>query len=251
MHHQLRPEAYGEALSEVYDRMYPSFDTPQTVDFIAALLEPGARVVEFGAGTGRVAIPLAGKGFSVHAVEVSQPMLDKLHERDPEGTVKTVRADFAEHVIDGNFDLCYVVCNTLFMLPDPEQQIEGLRRAGEHLTDGGTLLVEVYDPSYFHQLVKPEFQVRNLASDQVMLDTISVDPVRQLLAQVHTTIKAGSVSTFTELSRYAWPSELDLMARVAGFEKIERHGDWERSPFVPGSHRHITRYRKSSADPRR
>jgi SAM-dependent methyltransferase len=247
VYYQVRPEAYGTALSEVYDRMYPSMETPQTVDFIASLLDPDARVVEFGAGTGRIAIPLAEKGFAVHGVEVSQAMLDKLHERDADGTVTTVRADFAEHVIDGNFDLCYVVCNTLFMLPDPEQQIEALRKAGAHLKDGGMLLVEVYDPTYFHQLTKPEFQVRNLASDQVMIDTISVDPVSQVLAQVHTTIKAGSVSTFTEISRYAWPSELDLMARVAGFEKVERHGDWERSPFVQGAHRHITLYRKSAA----
>ncbi|WP_116048492.1 class I SAM-dependent methyltransferase [Amycolatopsis palatopharyngis] len=247
MRYQVKPEAYGEALSEVYDRMYPSMETPQTVDFIVSLLDPGARVVEFGAGTGRIAIPLAGKGFDVHAVEVSQPMLDKLREHDPLGAVTAVRADFAEHVIDGDFDLCYIVCNTLFMLPDPEQQIEALRRAGAHLRPGGTLLVEVYDPTYFHQLAKPEFQVRNLASDQVMIDTISVDPVNQVLAQVHTTIKAGSVSTFTEISRYAWPSELDLMARIAGFEMVERHGDWERSPFVSGSHRHITLYRKSAA----
>lgn len=242
----MNPEAYGEALSEVYDKMYPTHETAQTVDYIAAGLQPGARVVEFGAGNGRVAIPLAQRGFSVHAVEVSQPMLDKLHERDPEGAVKSVRADFSEHVVDGNFDHCYVVCNTLFMLPEPEQQIEALRRAGEHLVDGGTLLVEVYDPTYFHQLTKPEFQARHLATDQLMIDTISVDQVNQVLIQLHTLIQPGSVSTFTEVSRYAWPPELDLMARVAGFEKVERHGGWDRSPFAPGSHRHITLYRKTS-----
>jgi len=240
----VNPEAYGDALSEVYDQMYPTMETPQTVDFIASLLEPGARVVELGAGTGRVAIPLAGKGFEVHAVEVSPQMLEKLHARDPENTVKTVRADFSQLELDGKFDHCYIVCNTLFMLTDPEQQIETMRRVGEYMPAGATLLVEVYDPTYFHQLTKPEFQVRHLAADQVMIDTISVDPPNQILAEIHTLIRGGSVSTFTELSRYAWPSELDMMARLAGFAKVERHGGWDRSPFVTGSHRHITVYRK-------
>ncbi|OZM72633.1 SAM-dependent methyltransferase [Amycolatopsis antarctica] len=241
---QVNPEAYGDALSEVYDQMYPTMETPATVDFIASLVEPGARVIELGAGTGRVAIPLADKGFDVHAVEVSPLMLEKLHERDPEKKVTTIRADFTKLDLEGTFDHCYVVCNTLFMLVDPEQQIETMRKVGEYLPSGATLLVEVYDPTYFHGLTKPEFQVRHLAVDRLMVDTISVDPPNQILAEIHTTIGGGEVSTFTELSRYAWPSELDMMARIAGYEKVDRFGGWDRSPFVVGSHRHITVYRK-------
>ncbi|MFF5986750.1 class I SAM-dependent methyltransferase [Prauserella flavalba] len=245
MPYRVRPEAYGEALADVYDQMYPDTETPATVEFLASLVEPGARVVELGAGTGRLAVPLAAKGLSVHAVEVSGQMLEKLRERDPQGTVKTVRADFTEHVVDGNFDLCYIVCNTLFMVPDPERQIETLRRAGEHLAPGGTLVVEVYDPAPFHQLTRPELQIRHLAADRVMFDTISVDQANQVLMEIHTVIGGGSVSTYAEVSRYAWPSELDLMARLAGLTTVDRFGDWERGPFTPGSQRHVTLYRRA------
>lgn len=244
MSQTLRPEAYGEALSEVYDAMYPPGEAADIVAFIASLTKPGARVVEFGVGTGRVAIPAARQGFEVHGIEVSEAMLRKLRERDPDGSVSTVLADFSEHVVDDKFDLCYVVCNTLFMLPDPERQLRALIRAREHLVDGGTLLVEVYEPSRFHRLEQPLLQARHLAADKLMIDTVTVDRVNQVMIQIHTLIQPGAVSTYTELSRYAWPRELDLMARLAGLEPVGRWGDWHRGPFDAGSYRHISVYRR-------
>lgn len=245
MPYRVRPEAYGEALSEVYDRMYGEIDTPAAVDFLLALAGAGGRVVELGAGTGRLAVPLAEKGLRVQAVEVSEHMLAKLRERDPGGLVDTVRADFTEHVPGEDVDLCFIACNTLFMVPERERQIETLRKAGEVLGPDGTLVVEVYDPSEFHQLTKPELQARHLAPDELMLDTVTVDRVNQVLVEIHTLIRGGSVSTYTELSRYAWPSELDLMARLAGLSIVDRFADWTRSPFTPAAHRHITLYRKA------
>ncbi|WP_019806228.1 class I SAM-dependent methyltransferase [Saccharomonospora halophila] len=246
MSYRVRPEAYGEAFAEVYDQMYPDHETPATLDFLASLVEPGARVLELGAGTGRLAVPLADRGLRVHAVDASERMLQRLRARDRNGAVVTVCGDFTDDVVDGEFDLCWVVCNTLFMVPDVEQQIAALRAAGTHLAPGGTLVVEVYDPTFFHQLAKPELQARHLAPDKVMLDTISVDPAEQILTEIHTVIGAGTVSTYVEVSRYAWPAELDLMARLAGLERVERFADWERAPFTAGAHRHVTLYRKAA-----
>jgi len=238
--------AYGDALADVYDFMYPHDETADTVAFLGGLLPEGGRVVEFGPGTGRVALPLAQEGFSVHGIEASARMIEKLRERDPQSTVKAVQADFSEHLIDGNFDLCYVVCNTLFMILDAEQQIATLRNAAAHLVPGGHVVVEAAEPSYFHQLTKPTLQTRHLAADKLMLDTIMVDSVNQMLYEVHAVIGSGSVSTFTEASRYAWPNELDLMARLAGLTKVDRFADWDRSPLRPGAERYITVYRKAA-----
>lgn len=244
MSYQVRPQDYGDALSEIYDHMYLTEETPATVEFLASLARPGARIVELGAGTGRLAVPLAAKGFTVYAVEISEPMLDKLRDHDSFSTVRTVCADFTKYVVDSNFDLCYIVCNTLFMVPDPEQQIAALRKAADHLVPGGTLAVEVYDPTYFHNLSKSESQVRHLAADKIMIDTITTDSVNQVVFEVHTLIENGSMSTYTELSRYAWPAELDLMVRSAGMSKLSSYGDWDRSTFRPGGRRHIMLYRK-------
>jgi hypothetical protein len=172
-------------------------------------------------------------------------MLGKLHDRDPEHLVKTVQGDFCETVVDGNFALAYIVCNTLFMLPDVDAQIEALTRAREHLTDDGLVLVEVYDPTDFHALSKPVFQVRHLDPSRVMLETITVDPVAQSLLALHTLVEPGNVRTFGEVSRYAWPAELDLMARAAGLRRVERWADWQRGPFAGGSSRHVSLYRRT------
>lgn len=246
MPRRVKAEAYGDALADVYDRMYPHTDTPQTVEFLSGLAGDGGRVVELGAGTGRISVPLAEKGLRVQAVEASEQMLARLRTRDTGGLVKTVCADFAEFVPDEEVDLCFVVCNTLFMLPEPEQQIDALRRVAESLAPGGTLVVEVYEPSAYHSMTKPNLQVRHLSADQLMLDTLMVDKAKQILVEVHNVIGGGSVSTYTELSRYAWPSELDLMARVAGLSLADRFADWEHTPFGGDAERHVSVYRKAA-----
>ncbi|WP_298183179.1 class I SAM-dependent methyltransferase [Saccharomonospora sp.] len=246
MRYHVKPEAYGEALHEVYDHMYPGEDTLGAIEFLASLAGPEGRVVEFGAGTGRLAIPLAERGLEVYAIEASPSMLDNLHERDAGNKVKTVCADFAEHVVGDGFDLCYIACNTLFMVVDSERQIEVLRRAAEHLKPGGRLVVEVYDPTPIHRFDKPNVQIRHLTPDRVMIDHMDVDQLEQLLVQVHTVIGNGSVSTYTELSRYAFPRELDLMARLAGLDKEARYGDWRGGPFGHGSRQHVTVYRSQA-----
>jgi 2-polyprenyl-3-methyl-5-hydroxy-6-metoxy-1,4-benzoquinol methylase len=242
--YRVRPEAYGEALHEVYDRMYPGEDTAGAVEFLASLVNPGAKVVEFGAGTGRLAVPLAERGLTVHAVDASPSMLDKLRANDPGGTITTECADIAECKGDGTFDLCYLVCNTLFMVPDAERQIEVLRRAAEHVVPGGHVVVEVYEPTGLHRYGRPFVQVRHLSHDQIMIDHTDVDPLRQLLVQVHSVVGGGKVTNYTELSRYAFPRELDLMARLAGLGHEARYGDWRGGEFTHGARSHVTVYRR-------
>lgn len=240
----VKPEAYGDALADIYDLMFPAADVDDMVDLLAGLTRPGARLVELGVGTGRVALPAARRGFDVHGVDASSKMLAKLRERDPEHLVKTVQADLSDHVIDGNFDLCYIVCNTLFMLPDRQLQIRALRRAAEHVDVGGRVVVEVYDPSGFHNRREPTVVAQQLRADRMLIGTTTVDPVNQIIVLMHTMLGPGTMSSYAEISRYAWPPELDLMAELAGLRRVARWGDWRKTPFGPDSDRHVSVYEK-------
>jgi SAM-dependent methyltransferase len=236
-------DVYG-ALAEVHDLMYPGGEeVAGVVEFVASVTPPPGRLIEFGPGCGRLAIPLAERGYEVHGVEGSRAMIDKLRSRDPEGRVRVSYGDFSDIVVGGEFDVCLVACNTLFMLPTSALQRRALEHARKQLASDGRLVLELYEPSSFHSLTGAAFQVRPLEGTRVMIDTVSVDPASQVMVQVHSLIEDGRVINVPELSRYAWPTELDLMAELSGFELVERWADWRRTPFGQNSPRHISVYR--------
>lgn len=237
-------EQYGNALAEVYDLMYPWAEGPIIAEKLASLAPSGSRMLEMGVGSGRVAIPLSRLGHSVHGIEASGQMIRKLEANDPKGAVTITRGDIAADIVEPtSFDVVYIVCNTLFMLPH-EQQIEVFRRAWEQLVDGGILVVEVYDPRHFHSLEAPMVQTRHLAADILMIDTITSDPLEQTLIEVHTIMTPGRVNTFVEPSSYRWPRELDLVAQLTRFKIQSRAGDWTDGEFTAASGRHISTYQK-------
>lgn len=239
-----RAEQYGDALSDVYDLMYPWHEAQETAARLAALAGDGARALELGVGSGRIALPLAAAGVRVHGVDASQRMLELLARNDPGGTVTSTHGDMTTLVVEeGAFDLVYVVCNTLFML-EADEQVEVFRRAEQQLAPGGRFVVETYDPRRFHALDEPAVQARHLAADTIMIDTVSSDPVAQSVAVIHTLIRPGGVRTFVETSAYRWPAELDLVARLTGFELESRRGDWRDGPYSVASGRHVSVYRR-------
>lgn len=239
-----RAEQYGDALADVYDLMYPWQEGPVVANRLAGLVPEGSRVLELGVGSGRIALPLAAQGHRVHGIEASGRMLDLLSHNDSDGLVTTTQGDIATTVTEvGAFDLVYIVCNTLFMLP-PEAQVDVFCRAAEHLKADGRLVVEVYDPRRFHGLDAPLVQTRHLAADILMVDTITAAPVDQVLVVVHSLIRSGRVETYVEHSAYRWPAELDLLARLTGFRREHRHGDWQGEAFTAAAERHISVYRR-------
>ncbi|MGW3956786.1 class I SAM-dependent methyltransferase [Streptomyces sp. NPDC004752] len=237
------PMAYGEFTIDFYDLLYPASEVPGIVDFIRKRLTAEARVVEFGAGTGRVAVPLAENGYVVHAVDAAPAMLKALRTKDPAGLVSVHQADFTRDVVGQGFDLCLIVKNTLFMMPSQEQQCTVLRRAAEHLREDGLLVVETYEPSFYHTLSSTHTQSSVLSANKLLIDTIQCDPVAQTLYFLRTLVTDGRVRTLLEVSRYCWPAELDLMAEREGFELVERWGDWEGSAFSRSSDRYVSVYR--------
>lgn len=239
---------YDEKLAGVYDQMYPiEFDTSLAVDFIASLAPAGGRVLELGVGNGRIALPLAARGFQVHGIDGSEAMLAVLRERDEKGEVSTIEGDFTETGTGLTFDVVTVVLNTFFVAATREQQIACLRLVREQLVMDGKFVLEAFDPAPYHGLEKQEFSMRHLDDGAVMLDTLQVDRAHQLMYATHTIIDGGKPETKYHVLRYAFPFELDLLAELAGLRLVDRWEDWERNPYTARSLRHVSVYEGADA----
>ncbi|MGW3322696.1 class I SAM-dependent methyltransferase [Streptomyces virginiae] len=241
---------YDQKLASVYDRMYPiDHDTEQAVTFVAALTPPGGSVLELGVGTGRIAVPLAGQGFTVHGIDGSEAMLAELRARDPEGTVTTQTGDFTEEGTGRTFDTVTLVLNTFFVAITKDQQLGCLRRVREQLAPGGRFVLEAFDPAPYHHMEKPDHSMRHLDERSVMLDTLTVDRSQQFMLSTHTIIDGGAPETREHLLRYAFPFEIDLLAELSGLRLVERAEDWAGTPYTSSSLRHVSVYERDPDSP--
>lgn len=235
--------AYGESMVDVYDHIFPqTFDAELTADFIASLVGESGSVLEMAVGTGRLALPIARRGLEVVGVDASPKMLAALGEKDPEGTVTPVCGDFVDTDLGRTFDVSLLALNTLFILPDREDQIRALANLRRHVGEEGKVVVEAYDPVQYHTLTEPKVVTYQLGPTGLMIDSVMAHPVSQTVVIVHSILEDGAMRKTVEVSRYAWPSELDLMARLAGLRLTARYGDWSGSPFTATSGRHVSVY---------
>ncbi|WP_121750538.1 class I SAM-dependent methyltransferase [Streptomyces sp. E2N166] len=233
--------AYGESLADIYDSLYPTSGpaVDSMVAFLQELRPAPASLLELGVGTGRLAIPLAAHGYRVHGVDASPAMLAKLHENDTTGEVTTAVGDFAALAVEERYDLVLTALNTFFMLPTQEQQIDCLRGIHDALADGGAAVFETYNPQTYHRLTEATTRVGHLAPDALLLDTIQVNQALQSVLVVHTVMGSGRLRKVPEVSRYAWPAEFDVMARLAGLRVVGRWADWDRSPVTDQAEKHV------------
>lgn len=211
-----------------------------TLDFLAELAGDG-RALEFAIGTGRVGVPLRERGVRVAGIELSEPMAAVLRRKVDEDTLPVVIGDMATTVVPGTFTLVYLVYNTISNLLT---QVECFRNAARHLEPGGRFVIELGVPPLrslpLGQVAVPfEVGERHLG-----LDTF--DLVEQVLVSHHFTRDGddGRYRRDASRHRYAWPAELDLMARIAGLELERRVADWDGSPFAQDSPKHISVWRK-------
>ncbi|MFF3333694.1 class I SAM-dependent methyltransferase [Streptomyces sp. NPDC002888] len=233
-----------DALADVYDLMYPpeSPDAADAVDFLAALTPASGRVLELGVGNGRMAIPLAKRGLTVHGIDASAQMLARLKERDPDATVVTHTGDFTTETTGERYDVVFIALNTFFAPSTADAQVRCMQRMREQLAPGGRVVVEAFDPLPYHQLDGEKTSTRYLSPGAVMIDSTHVMRDRQLMLVIHTVIDGGTPRPTQEVIRYAWPSEIDLMARLAGLRLTERYAGWKREPYGPDSPRHVSVY---------
>jgi SAM-dependent methyltransferase len=240
------PSTYGDRIAAVYDAwVAPAVEqtTEPAVDFLAELAADGS-ALELGIGTGRVAVPLAGRGVRVAGIDASEAMVAQLRAKPGGADLTVVVADFADVPIAGRFRLVYVVFNTFFALLEQEAQLRCFRAVAEHLEPEGRFVIEAFvpDPSMFDR--GQRVAVTQVEVDRVRLDATRHDPVAQRVTTQHVLIgQAGLVLLPVQL-RYAWPSELDLMARLGGLELEARYGGWRREPFTAASPSHVSVYRR-------
>ncbi|MDQ0954399.1 SAM-dependent methyltransferase [Streptomyces phaeochromogenes] len=218
-------------------------DLEPTLAFLADLAGDG-RALEFAIGTGRVGVPLRERGVPVAGIELSEHMAAVLRRKIDEETLPVTIGDMATTVVPGSFTLVYLVYNTITNLLTQDEQVECFRNAARHLTPGGRFVIELGVPPLRFlppgQLAVP-FDV---SERHIGFDTF--DLVQQLLVSHHFTREGddGRYRRDTSRHRYAWPAELDLMARLAGLEPERRVADWSGAPFTEDSAKHISVWRK-------
>ena len=233
------PVASWHAAADRYDDERRG-DEEAAVAFLAAIAR-GGPALELAIGTGRIGLPLAATGFRVDGVDLSPAMVAKLREKPGGAELSVTIGDFADVPVSGMYRLIYVVFNTLFNLPTQEQQVRCFGEVARHLTDDGVFVVEAFVPAYLHLLRDRQYvDAEAIHPDEVRLDVGRHDPVRQLLDESHVSITADGIRLSPVVTRYAWPSELDLMARLAGLRLHDRWADWGGRLFTSTSRGHVS-----------
>jgi SAM-dependent methyltransferase len=238
-----RPQdSFDQATAEIYDDE-PRGDEAATVELLAGLAA-GGRALELAVGTGRIAIPLAATGVPVDGIDFSEPMLAKLRAKPGGARIPVSLGDFAEVDVEGSYRLIYLVFNTLFNLLGQDDQVRCFCNAARHLTGDGAFVIEAFTPGYLYRLRDGQYvDAEDIRGRRVTLDVGRHDPVSQTLSESHVVLTPdGGVRLYPIVTRYAWPSELDLMARIAGLRLRERWADWRRGEFTAESRRHVSVY---------
>jgi SAM-dependent methyltransferase len=234
---------YGDRIADVYDEQHMGRDAEVEADFLAGLAGDG-RALELGIGTGRVALPLLVHGVAVHGVDASERMVAKLRAKAGGESIPVTIGDFADFTLAERFTLVYVVFNTFFGLLEQADQVRCFQCVAKHLQPGGRFVLDCFVPD----LTRFDRGQRTAATyvelDEIRLDVSMHDAVHQRVRTHHVVLRDGTQSLFPVEIRYAWPSELDLMAQLAGLTLEARHGGWRREPFTDASGVHISVYRK-------
>ncbi|MEW1872850.1 class I SAM-dependent methyltransferase [Streptomyces caelestis] len=228
------------------------YDTPGTGMFAPEVLDPAvdrlARLagegaaLEFAIGTGRVAVPLAGRGVAVTGIELSPPMVEQLRTKADEATIPVIIGDMATTVAPGEYTLVYLVFNTISNLLTQAEQVECFRNAARHLGPGGRFVIELWVPELRKLPPGQTATVWHSGSGYIGLDTYDV--LRQHVVSHHFHFDdSRQAELFRSPHRYIWPAELDLMAQLAGFELESRHADWDGAEFTAESRSHVSVYR--------
>lgn len=234
-----KPEmSFGPKVAEVYDDVQHYSKTPSRSDRDAAvaLLESvvrGGPALELAIGTGWIGLPLAARGIRVDGIDLSAAMVQRLRAKPGGEDISVTIGDMADVGVSGTYRLIFVVANSLFNLLTQDDQVRCFENVAAHLEDDGVFLIEVFRPDFLYRLRDNQYvDAEGIEVDEVRLDVARHDPVTQLLDESHVLLSRDRVRINPIVTRYAWPSELDLMARIAGLRLKERWGGWNREPFT-------------------
>ena len=221
---------------DVADRSAPEVVDP-TVDVLAELAGDG-RALEFGIGTGRIALPLAARGVPVQGIELSKAMAAQMAAKPGGDAIGVTIGDFSTTTLDGPFSLVYLVFNTIMNLTTQAAQVACFRNAAAHLGPGGCFVVEVMVPELRRLPPGETFHVFTGGRNAWGID--EYDVAGQGLVSHHLEVVDGDLERFSVPFRFVWPAELDLMAQLAGMKLRDRWSGWSREPFTNESRQHVS-----------
>lgn len=231
---------YGDRISAIYDELYSDYDEA-CIETLYALAQ-GGPALELGIGTGRIAIPLKQRGIEVHGIDASQAMLEKLRAKPGRQDIPVRLGDFGKVDIEGQFSLVYVVFNTFYALLTQEAQIACFENVARRLRPQGVFVLEVFVPDMSRFNDHQTFRTTSLDENRIQLEASQHDLLNQQVTSQHIVIAGEEIRFYPVKLRYVWPSELNLMARLAGMQLRHRWGEWDRSDFAAESGKHISVY---------
>lgn len=236
---------YGDRIADVYDDLYEDmFDVEGAVALLAELAGEGP-ALELAIGTGRIALPLVARGVEVHGIDVSEAMVAKLRAKPGGADIPVVMGDFADVAVERAYPLVYLVFNTLFALPSQEEQLRCFENVAAHLDPGGTFVVEAFFPDLSRFDRHQRTGTDRVGHDFVELEATRHDPVHQRSESMHVVLRESGIKLYPVVIRYAYPAEMDLMARLAGLRLRDRFGSWQREPFTSASMSHVSIYERA------
>jgi SAM-dependent methyltransferase len=217
--------------------------TAAMIDFLADLAADGP-ALELAIGTGRIGVPLARRGVPVAGIDVSPAMVDVLHAAMPAEDLPVTIGSMATADAPGrDYQLVYLIANAISCLLSQDEQVACFQNAARHLRPGGSFVTQLWIPQ-LRQLPPGQTVVPATARDDLLIFD-SYDLVTQRLLCHHYALDNGTVvSARTSPHRYVWPSELDLMAKLAGLELVGRYAGWDRAEFTGDSYSAVSVWQK-------
>ena len=237
-------DTYGERIADVYDSWYAAYD--ENCIALLAELAGGGPALELGIGTGRIALPLAQQGVVVHGVDASPAMVAKLRAKPGGEAIPVTTATFSDFALDERFVLVYIAFNTFFAPLTQDEQIRCMENVARHLVAGGRFVIEAFVPDLARFVANQTMRVIGLESGEARIDASLLDLAAQRITSQHIVLTERGTRLYPVTLRYVWPSEMDLMARVAGLRLEHRWADWRRAPFGADSTKHISVYQRAS-----
>jgi SAM-dependent methyltransferase len=231
---------YNEACADVYDQWFGSCEEA-AIDRLAELAGSG-RALELGIGSGLIALPLATRGIDLHGIDLSPAMVAKLRAKPGGEAIPVTMGNFADVAVDGEFSLIFVAYNSFFALQTQDEQVRCFQNVAAHLVPGGVFVLEAFIPQSVN--FTGGLKVTAVTDERIGLKVSEHDPVRQRLKSQHVVIRNQEIRLYPVEIRYAWPAELDLMARIAGLRLRHRWSNWDRAEIGPDSERHVSVYER-------
>ena len=239
--------SFGDDVAATYDDS-PRGDETESVAFLRELAGDGP-ALELAIGTGRIGLPLANSGVRVDGVEQSAAMIEQLKAKPGGAALSVVQGDMADVPVTGDYQLVFVVFNSIYNLVTQDAQVRCFANVASHLTPGGAFEAALpgtdeTEPGPSYRLDQQYVAAEEVEADRVVLDVGRYDQSTQLLSKCRVIIESGQLRLSPIALRFAAPAELDLMARLAGLHLDARWGGWQDEAFTSTSRRHISVYRK-------